>query len=175
MAESSRFGMSSANPETASREVVRVPRAGALGIVLADITYPEPLVGPMLTVAPLAGQTHLVQPDPHWLAPEIDASGSPWRWLSQSGRFLLYGLVPKGQRVLQMTLRAGPDLHPDNYVEIYLSGQRLQTVLPDQLPLQVEIGLPELTVAQTEGEIRIAGPVTGIHQLSVAKLLSIPR
>lgn len=175
MAESNRFGMSPANPPTASREIVRVPRAGALGIVLADITYPGPLVGPMLTVISATGQTHLVQPDPHWLAPGIDASGSPWRWLSQSGRFVVYGPVPAGQRVLQVMLRTGPDLRPDNHVEIYLSGQRLLTVSPDQLPLQVEIGLPELAVAQTEGEIRIIGPATGIHQLSVAKLLSIPR
>jgi hypothetical protein len=43
------------------------------------------------------------------------------------------------------------------------------------LPRQISVTLPALSGIENEGEIRIVGPAGGIHQLSVAKLLSFPR
>lgn len=160
---------------TEPRQIARMSRVGALGTVVADITYPADASAPVLKVAPAIGQTHIVQPDPHWSPPNGADVNSLWRWLSVSGRFVIYGPLAENQRTLQVNLAAGPDMHPDNRIELYVSGERLLTISPGELPRRVLVSLPALSKPENEGEIRVVGPTGGIHQLSVAKLLSVSR
>ncbi|MEH2483585.1 hypothetical protein V1282_006942 [Nitrobacteraceae bacterium AZCC 2146] len=156
-------------------QVARMFVTGTLGTTVADITYPAAPPPPVLDIAPLIGQTRLVQPDHHWLGPEGAIANTLWRWLSVSGRFLIYGPLARNQRTLAVDLAPGPDLHSDNRIEFYVSGQHLLTISPGELPRQVTVPLPALSETENEAEIRIVGPAGGIHQLSVAKLLSFPR
>jgi hypothetical protein len=172
--ESNRYRPIEAISQTAN-QVARVYVSGTLGATVADITYPPSPVSPALQLAPLIGQTHLVQPDPNWLAPGGADSMSLWRWLSVSGRFLVYGPIASDERILAMDLAAGPDFGPENRVEISIAGQRLITLAASELPRKVRISLPALPDVENEAEIRIAGPMGGIHPLSVMKLLSFAR
>lgn len=155
--------------------IARLFHAGALGTTVADITYPDGFSSPVVQTEPAIGQTHLVQPDPHWLGPTGLRIGFLWRWLSVSGGFIIYGPLSGGQRTLHVNLAAGPDMLPENRVEIYVSGERLLTVSPAEMPLRAAIALPALAKSENDGEIRIVGPSGGIHQLSVGNLRSVPR
>lgn len=172
--ESNRYRPIEAIPQKPD-QVARVYVTGTLGTTVADITYPAAPVAPALQLAPLIGQTHLVQPDPHWLAPVGADPLSLWRWLSVSGKFLVYGPVARDERILAIDLAAGPDFGPENRVEIAIAGQPLLTVAAAELPRKVRIPLPALPNVENEAEIRITGPMGGIHQLSVMKLLSFAR
>ncbi|GLR95200.1 hypothetical protein GCM10007858_28340 [Bradyrhizobium liaoningense] len=174
--ETTRFIPTGGLDAAAPKQVARLFRVGALGTTIADITYSTNPSSAVLGIAPLEGQTHLVQPDPYWLAPEGGSTVDLlWRWLSVSGKFVLYGPLTQNQRTLEVNLAAGPDLRPDNQIELYISGQLLLTVRSGELPRQITVDLPALSGIENEGEIRIVGPAGGIHQLSVAKLLSFPR
>jgi hypothetical protein len=172
--ESSRYRPIEAFSQTPD-QVARVYVSGTLGTTIADITYPAAPLSPALQLAPLTGQTHLVQPDPNWLAPGGPKPLSLWRWLSVSGKFLVYGPIARDERILAMDLAAGPDFGPENRVEVSIAGQFLVTVAAGELPRKLRIPLPALPNLENEAEIRIAGPVRGIHQLSVMKLLSFAR
>ncbi|MEH2470454.1 hypothetical protein V1281_000301 [Nitrobacteraceae bacterium AZCC 2161] len=155
--------------------IARLFHAGALGTTVADISYPDGFSSPVVQTEPAIGQTHLVQPDPHWLGPTGLRIGLLWRWLSGSGGFIIYGPLSGGQRTLHVNLAAGPDMRPDNQVEIYVLGQRLLTVSPAEMPLRATIALPALAKSENDGEIRIVGPAGGIYQLSVGNLRSLAR
>src|ERR1700737_1816836 len=109
--------------------------------------------------APLEGQAHLVLPDPHWLAP---GGGSTvdllWRWLSVSGKFVLYGPLAQGRRTLEVHLAAGPAIRPDKQIDLYITGQLLPPLRSVELPRQIAVALPALSGIENEGEIRIVGP-----------------
>jgi hypothetical protein len=156
-------------------QVARIFRPGIPGIALADITYPPETTALVLETASLTGQIHLVQPDPHWLLPDGDTVDSLRRWLSISGRYLIYGPFVQNERILQVDLVPGPDLRSDNQIEFYISGQRILSLSPSELPRHVVIPLPSLSQAETEGEIRIVGQATGIRQLFVSRLFSVPK
>jgi hypothetical protein len=156
-------------------QIARIFRPGIPGLALADITYPPETTAPVLEMASLTGQTHLVQPDSHWLLPEGDTVDSLWRWVSISGRYLIYGPLAQNERILQVDLAPGPDLRSDNQIEFYISGQRILSLSPSELPRHVAIPLPSLSQAETQGEIRIVGQANGIRQLFVSKLLSVPK
>ena len=155
--------------------VARLFHAGALGTTVADITYADNILSPVVQTEPAIGQTHLVQPDPHWLGPSNSRVGLLWRWLSASGGFIIYGPLSAEQRTLHVNLAAGPDMRPDNRVEIYVSGKHLLTVSPAEMPLRAEVALPALAKSENDGEIKISGPFGGIHQLSVGNLRSVVR
>jgi hypothetical protein len=88
--ETTRFNPTRGLDAAAPRQVARLFRVGALGTTVADITYSPNPPSTVLGIAPLEGQTHLVQPDPHWLAPEGgSAVDLLWRWLSVSGKFVI--------------------------------------------------------------------------------------
>jgi hypothetical protein len=69
---------------------------------------------------------------------------------------------------------AGPDLRPENRIEIYVGGQRLQSIGPNELPARINIPLAAQSSVEVVGEIRIAGPASGIRQVSVSQLRTIP-
>jgi hypothetical protein len=174
--ETTRFKPIGAPDVATPRQIARLFRVGALGATVADITYSTNPSSIVMGTAPLEGQAHLLLPDPHWLAP---GGGSTvdllWRWLSVSGKFVLYGPLAQGQRTLEVHLAAGPDIRPDNQIELYISGQLLLTLRSSELPRQIAVTLPALSGIENEGEIRIVGPAAGIHQLSVSMLTSVAR
>jgi hypothetical protein len=174
--ETTRFKPIGAPDVATPRQIARLFRVGALGATVADITYSINPSSIVMGTAPLEGQAHLVLPEPHWLAP---GGGSTvdllWRWLSVSGKFVLYGPLAQGQRTLEVHLAAGRDIRPDNQIELYISGQLLLTLRSSELPRQIAVTLPALSGIENEGEIRIVGPAGGIHQLSVSMLTSVAR
>jgi hypothetical protein len=174
--ETTRFNPLGAPDQATPRQIARLFRVGGLEATVADITYSINPSSIVMGTAPLEGQTHLVLPDPHWLAP---AGGSTvdllWRWLSVSGKFVLYGPLAQGRRTLEVHLAAGPDIRPDNQIELYISRQLLLTLRSSELPRQIAVSLPALSGVENEGEIRIVGPAGGIHQLSVSMLASVAR
>jgi hypothetical protein len=145
-----------------------------MGTTVADITYPAEITSVALKIVPAAGQIHLLLPDPHWLAPEGDTVGELRRWLSVSGKFVMFGQFAD-QRSLVFQVAAGPDLRPDNRIEIYIEGQRLQSIAVNTLPTRINVPLAAQSGAEVAGEIRIAGPASGIRQVSVAQMRIIPR
>jgi hypothetical protein len=150
-----------------------MPRVGVAGITVADITYPAITTPDALTVMPAAGQIHLLWPDPHWLAPEGEEVGKLHRWLSVSGKFVIFG--PLVQRSLAVEIAAGPGLRPDNQIVLYLGGQMVQSIAPNELPLSINAPITIQRGPETEGEIRIVGSAAGIRQISVSRLRSVPR
>jgi hypothetical protein len=174
--ETNRFNPIGAPDVATPRQIARLFHVGALGATVADITYAINPSSIVMRTAPLEGQAHLVLPNPRWLAP---AGGSTVdllrRWLSVSGKFVLYGPLAQGQRTLEVHLAAGPDIRPDNRIELYISGELLLTLGSSELPRQIAVTLPALSGIENEGEIRIVGPAGGIHQLSVSMLTSVAR
>jgi hypothetical protein len=127
-----------------------------------------------LTVVPAAGQIHLLLPDPHWLAPEGETVGQLRRWLSVSGEFVVFGSLADRMH-LAFQVAAGPDLQPDNRIEVYFAGHLLQSIAPRDLPVQIDAPFAMQAGPETEGEIRIVGSAAGIRQVSVAQLRCVPR
>jgi hypothetical protein len=127
-----------------------------------------------LTVVAAAGQIHLLLPDPHWLAPEGETVGQLRRWLSVSGKFVVFGSLTDRMR-LTVQLAAGPDLRPDNRIEVYLAGHLLQSIDPRDLPFRIDAPLAMQAGPETEGEIRIVGSAAGIRQISVEQLRCVLR
>ena len=170
--ESYRFAPLQGTGSAAPRYIARMPSLGVAGAPLADITYPAEIMPADLMVVPAAGQIHLLLPDPHWLAPEGETVGKLLRWLSVSGRFVVFGpLTDRMHLALQMA--AGPDLRSDNRIEVYFAGHLLQSIDPTDLPIRVDTPLAMQAGQETEGEIRIVGSVAGIRQISVAQLRSV--
>jgi hypothetical protein len=167
--ESARFAPSNGIEPATPSDVARMFRVGIAGTTLADITYSNDTAPAVLQIVPAAGQYHLLLPDPHWLAPEGETVDQLRRWLCVSGKFVMFGPISK-QGMLSVQLAAGPDLRPDNRVDIYFGGQRLHSVSPNELPIQLGILLPTSFGRTNEAEIRIVGPFAGIRQISVAKL-----
>jgi hypothetical protein len=172
--ESNRFVPPRGSVSGAPQYLARMHRAGSGGTTVADITYPAVTPQEPLTVVPAAGQIHLLLPDPHWLTPEGVEPGELKRSLSASGKFVVFGPLA-GRRHLDIEVAAGPDLRPDNRIEIYLAGQLLHSVAPDQLPISIHVPFSLQIGPEIEGEIRIIGPAGGIRQISVAGLRTVPR
>lgn len=172
--ESSRYALLDGSQSAEPRYVARMFQVGAMGTVVADITYCTQTAAATLKIVPAAGQIHLLLPDPHWLAPDGDTVDQLWRWLSVSGKFVVFGQF-SNQRSVVFQLAAGPDLLQSNRIEIYIEGQRLQSISPDALPIRINIPLAPQPDSTVTGEIRIAGPVSGIHQVSIKQLRSVPR
>jgi hypothetical protein len=172
--ESNRFvlplGISSAAP----RYVARMPRIGPPGTTVADITYPAETMSADLTVVPAAGQIRLLLPDPHWAETEGESVGELRRWLSVSGKFVVFGSLAD-QMHLAVQMAAGPDLRPDNRIEVFFAGHLLQSIAPKDLPVRIDAPLAVQAGPETEGEIRIVGPAAGTRQVSVGQLRSFPR
>jgi len=169
--ESNRFGPHvTATPQY----LARMSRVGFGGTTIADITYPAATTPKALTVTSAAGQIHLLLPDPHWQTPEGEEVGKLRRWLSVSGKFVIFGPLAD-RRSLDFEVAAGPDLRRENQIEIYVAGQLLQSVSPSELPISIHALLPLQVGPQAAGEVRIIGPTRGIRQISVAKLRTVPR
>ena len=62
-----------------------------------------------------------------------------------------------------------------NRIEIYLAGERVQSIARDELPIRIGIPLSAQSNPEAVGEIRIVGPTAGMKQVSVAELRSVPR
>jgi hypothetical protein len=170
--ESYRFGPLGTGP-AAPRYIARMPTIGALGARLADITYPSETMSADLTIVPATGQVHLLLPDPHWVDTEGMTIKKLRRWLSVSGKFFVFGPLTD-QMNLAVEIAAGPDLRPDNRIEVYFAGRLLRSVAPNELPVGIDAPLAAQPGAETEGEIRVTGPTGGIRQVSVAQLQSFP-
>jgi hypothetical protein len=172
--ESVRYARSRGSVSDGPQYIARMPRVGVAGLPVADITYPALARRDILTVVPAAGQIHLLLPDPHWLAPEGVDAGQLRRWLSVSGKFVIFGPFAD-QRSLAVQVSAGPDLRPDNQIEVYLAGQVLRTITPNELPIRIDAPLPIHLGSEAEGEIRVVGLAAGIRQISVTQLRTVLR
>jgi hypothetical protein len=170
--ESNRFALLHGIGSAAPRYIARIPSIGVAGAPLADITYPAETMRADLTVVAAAGQIHLLLPDPHWLAPEGETVGQLRRWLSVSGKFVVFGPLTD-QMHLALQMAAGPDLRPDNRIEVYFAGHLLQSLDPTDLPFRIDTPIAMQAGPETEGEIRIVGSAAGIRQVSVAQLRSV--
>jgi hypothetical protein len=172
--ESNRFTPLHEISSTGLRHIARMPRVGAAGTTIADITYPPETMQADLTVVPSVGQIHLLLPDPHWVETEGSTVGELRRWLSVSGKFVVIGSLTDQVR-LTVEMAAGPDLRPDNRIEVYFAGRLLQSFAPGDLPVRIDAPLAAQAGPETEGEIRITGSAAGGRQVSVAQLRSFPR
>ena len=172
--ESNRFSLLHGTGSAAPRYIARMPWVGVGGTTVADITYPAATMPVDLTVVPAAGQIHLLLPDPHWLAPDGETVGQLRRWLSVSGKFVVFGSLTDRMH-LAVQVAAGPDLQPGNRIEVYFAGHLLQSIAPRDLPVHIDAPLAMQAGPETEGEIRIVGSAAGIRQLSVAQLRCVPR
>jgi hypothetical protein len=156
------------------RYIARIPWIGPSGARLADITYPAETMPAELMIVPAVGQIHLLLPDGNWGETEGGAAGGFSRWLTVSGKFIIFGSLTDQAR-LTLEMSAGPDLRPDNRIEVYFAGHLLQSVAPGELPVSVDVPLAAQTDPESVGEIRITGLAVGTRQVSVAQLRSFPR
>ena len=173
--ESDRFALPAGLETAAPRLIARVSHAGIPGSPVADVTYSVDLSMPVLKTVPAEGQIHLLLPNPQWLAAEGNVVGQLRRWLSVSGKFVVFGPFAANRRSLEAYLTEGPDLRRSNRIEIYFAGERIQSIAPDELPIRLSIPLAAQFNPEAEGEIRIVGPTAGRRQVSVAELRSVPR
>jgi hypothetical protein len=172
--ESYRFAPQVRKDSAGPQYLARLYRVGMPGTPIADITYPALKTPDALTVMPAEGQIHLLLPNPRWIAPEGEDASQLRRWLSVSGKFIIFGPLPYG-RDLTFEVAAGPDFRQDNKIEIYVAGQMLRSIAPNELPMRVDVPLTTSLGLETEGEIRIVGLTAGIRQISVARLRSVSR
>ncbi|MGO8869203.1 MAG: hypothetical protein ACLQME_22160 [Alphaproteobacteria bacterium] len=150
--------------------MARFPRVGIAGLPLADITYGVSRgAGTHVEVLPLFGQIH-IRDGGGWLDPEGDRPEELWRWLSGHGAFTVYGGSAQGLRALDFELQPGPDLRPDNLIDIAIEGHVLATVTPKELPRHMVLPLPASSLFALGGEIVIRGPTSGLRQVRVGHL-----
>jgi len=110
-------------------------------------------------------------PGEGWLPAEGARPEVLFRWLSGAGRFQIFGLERDRGAKLHAYISPGPDLLPENRIEIVLENQVLVVLGPWQLPKEISIEIPSMDVASAaSGIIRVTGPSGGIRQISVAAL-----
>ncbi len=65
----------------------------------------------------------------------------------------------------------GPDLRPDNYIDVILGDKILERVEALRLPIDFKIAIP-VTLARSGlgGAIQVTGPCAGIRQVSISHL-----
>lgn len=154
-------------------QIARMAQMGIAGVPLADITYPAHESSVVLTVGPAAGELHILEPDSNWLPAEGAGVGKMFRWLSVSGKFIIYGPILPQERDLLVYLANGPELKPENRVELYIADERVLSVASGDLPALFRIPLSAQPSIETAGEFRIVGPAAGIRQMSVSAIRTV--
>ncbi|TAL75469.1 MAG: hypothetical protein EPN76_14825 [Burkholderiaceae bacterium] len=146
---------------------VRLSAPGYGGNIFADITHKTPwAVGLHLTEYDDA----IIVSGAGWLPPDGSSGETMFRWLSSKGEFTVFQAGPLEKRHIRMNIYRGPDLSPENRIEIQINGSVLKTIRPKDLPLQLDLIPGNLKCGANVGAIVIYGPNEGIRQVSVAKL-----
>lgn len=93
-----------------------------------------------------------------------------FRWLSEKGEFVVFVSDPAIFRFVQVRVYPGPDLRPENIIEIALNGTVLRTLSPMDLPANLVLPVGKLAAGSNEGAVLVLGPRGGPRQVSVARL-----
>jgi hypothetical protein len=151
-----------------SMSFVRVSVPGYKDKVFADITHSIPWrdEGPYL----IAAEGELRVKGPNWLPPEGSVGDNMFRWLSSRGDASFFVADSSQNRYLLMKIYPGPDLLPENVIEIQLNGSILKTLIARDLPTQLSLLLGNLNSGVNNCSLEVIGPVAGIRQVSVAKM-----
>lgn len=151
---------------------VRLSVPGYLDKIFADVTHAVPWVHGLYLVS---YDNAIRVNGPGWLPPEGSSGLNMFRWLSGKGAFTLFAKGPSQSRHIRMNIYPGPDLLPENWVEVQLNGLTLSTVRSKDLPLRLDLGTGGLKPGPNKGRIVVHGPAGGIRQVSVARLVALPR
>jgi hypothetical protein len=106
----------------------------------------------------------------HWVLMDGTLPKNQFRWLSKEGDFEVLSLSNEGN--LSLEISAGPDLAPENTIQLLIDGAILEEIHPDKLPVKLQIPITNSgNKYRFNGQIKILGPVTGIRQVGVARIV----
>ena len=158
--------------------MARIPRVAYWkrhATYFADITYVKGRpTSTLVEILPLAGQVRLIPGhgwrDPDGEDPLEERPSDMRRWLAGHGAFVVYGGSSLAGRALEMELGPGPDLRPDNVIEVTVAQRLLATVAVRDLPKRLVLPMPAFSMFELDGEIRITGAAAGQRQVAVSRL-----
>ena len=105
----------------------------------------------------------------NWIPMEGKDSSDGMRWLSNNGSFVIMSCDPNS--VLHIYIGGGPDLTPDNKIQIIINSEIVSNLTPYELPKELNLKISNVKIkSDVNGEIKIIGPQSGIRQIRVARL-----
>ncbi len=150
---------------------VRVSVPGYREKVFGDITHRESW--PVRSYLVAYDGVLQIKP-PNWLTPEGSSGEKMFRWLSSKGAFELFATYPSQIGMVRLNIYPGPDLLPENSIEIQINGVVLRTFKPKDLPLRLDLPVANLNPGGNKCAVEVLGPVGGIRQVGVGNMSVLP-
>jgi hypothetical protein len=145
---------------------VRISANGYLDKIFADITHKKPWPKGLYFIE---CYNTLQITEGHWVSPDGNEQKLN-RWLSVQGDFSMWerdDLIP---RQIKMKIEAGPDLAPENIIQILVNGCMQKTINSMDLPYSLELEIYKLKAGENRCSIVVLGPTKGIRQLRISEM-----
>ena len=106
-----------------------------------------------------------------WLPASGEYPDGLYRWLSGVGEFKIFELHILDGVKLHASISPGPDLLPENHIEVVLNDQILVALESIDLPREISVRIPSTGISDTiSGSVRVVGPSHGLRQIAISRL-----